>query len=64
MEHFLATVRETINPATKAVGVNLVRDSALLEGLKIKVRDKYSMPVHIPAECELPPDYIGSDQDR
>lgn len=40
MEHFLATVRETINPATQPVGVNLVRDAALIEGLKIKVRGK------------------------
>jgi len=40
MEHFLATVRETVNPATQPVGVNLVRDAALIEGLKIKVRGK------------------------
>ncbi|NVN99955.1 MAG: DUF169 domain-containing protein [Geobacteraceae bacterium] len=40
MEHFLATIKETINPATQPVGVNLVRDKALIEGLKIKVRDR------------------------
>lgn len=38
MEHFLATVRETINPATQPVGVNLVRDLSLIEGLKIRMR--------------------------
>ena len=40
MEHFLATVKETVNPATQPVGVNLIRDPALIEGLKIKVRGK------------------------
>ena len=40
MEHFLATVKETINPATQPVGVNLIRNAAQLEGLKIKVRGK------------------------
>lgn len=40
MEHFLATVRETVNPATQPVGVNLVRDISLVEGLKIKMRGK------------------------
>jgi len=40
MEKFLATVRETVNPATQPVGVNLTRDAALIEGLKIKVRGK------------------------
>jgi uncharacterized protein (DUF169 family) len=40
MEYFLATVKETVNPATQPVGVNLVRDTALIEGLKIKVRGK------------------------
>ncbi|MDY0384174.1 DUF169 domain-containing protein [Trichlorobacter sp.] len=38
METFLTTVRETINPATQPVGVNLVRDSALLEGKKVRLR--------------------------
>ena len=38
MENFLATVRETVNPATQPVGVNLMRDAASTEGLKIKVR--------------------------
>jgi uncharacterized protein (DUF169 family) len=40
MEHFLATVKETVNPTTQPVGVNLIRDTALIEGLKIKVRGK------------------------
>ncbi|NTV51077.1 MAG: DUF169 domain-containing protein [Geobacteraceae bacterium] len=40
MENFLATVKETVNPATQPVGVNLVRNVAQLEGLKIKVRGK------------------------
>lgn len=40
MEHFLATVKETVNPATQPVAVNLVRDMSLIEGLKIKVRGK------------------------
>ncbi|MGE0157723.1 MAG: DUF169 domain-containing protein [Geobacter sp.] len=38
MEMFLTTVRETINPATQPVGVNLVRDNALLEGKKVRLR--------------------------
>ena len=40
MEKFLATVRETVNPATQPVGVNLLPDAAAVAGLKIKVRDK------------------------
>jgi uncharacterized protein (DUF169 family) len=40
MEHFLTTLRETVNPATQPVGVNLVRDAGLIEGLKIRVRGK------------------------
>ena len=40
MEHFLATVKETVNPATQPVGVNLIRDAAVIDSLKIKVRDK------------------------
>ena len=40
MEHFLATVKETVNPATQPVGVNLVRDISLVDDLKIKVRGK------------------------
>lgn len=40
MEHFLATIKETVNPATQPVGVNLIRDAELIEGLKIKVRGK------------------------
>lgn len=40
MENFLATVKETVNPATQAVGVNLIRDAALLEGMNIRVRGK------------------------
>jgi uncharacterized protein (DUF169 family) len=38
MEQFLATVKETVNPATQVVGVNLVRDTAMIEGKKIRVR--------------------------
>jgi len=37
-EQFLATVKETVNPATQPVGVSIVRDAALLEGRKIKVK--------------------------
>ena len=40
MEHFLSIVKETVNPATQPVGVNLVRDEAFINGLKIKVRNK------------------------
>lgn len=40
MEHFLSVVKETVNPSTQPVGVNLVRDTALIDGLKIKVRGK------------------------
>jgi uncharacterized protein (DUF169 family) len=40
MEQFLAVIRETVNPATQPVGVNLVRNAALVAGLKIKVRGK------------------------
>jgi len=40
MEHFLATLKETVNPSTQPVGVNLVRDMSLIEGLKIKMRGK------------------------
>ena len=40
MENFLATVRETVNPATQPVGVNLIREVSRIEGLKIKVRGK------------------------
>ncbi len=40
MEDFLATVKETVNPATLAVGVNLVRDADALAGQKIRLRDK------------------------
>ena len=38
MERFLAMVKETVNPATQVVGVNLVRDAAQIEGKKIRVR--------------------------
>ncbi|BDV44728.1 hypothetical protein GURASL_36510 [Geotalea uraniireducens] len=38
MEKFLHTVRETVNPATQPVGVTLVKDPALVEGKKVKVR--------------------------
>lgn len=40
MEQFLATVRETVNPATQPVGVTLVRDRLVLEGKKIRLRDQ------------------------
>ncbi len=40
MENFIATVRETVNPATQPVGVNMMHDVALIDGLKIKVRGK------------------------
>jgi uncharacterized protein (DUF169 family) len=40
MEHFLNTVKETVNPATQPVGVNLIRDISLIEGLKIRMRGK------------------------
>ncbi|MFA7537273.1 MAG: DUF169 domain-containing protein [Desulfuromonadales bacterium] len=40
MEHFLATVKETVNPATQPVGVNLVRDAAQLATAKIRVKDQ------------------------
>lgn len=40
MERFLAIVKETVNPKTQPVGVNLLRDAALLEGKKIRVRDQ------------------------
>ena len=38
IEKFLASVKETINPLTQPVGVNLVRDPSLLEGKKIRVK--------------------------
>ena len=40
MERFLAIVKETVNPKTQTVGVNLLQDAALLEGKKIRVRDQ------------------------
>jgi uncharacterized protein (DUF169 family) len=40
MQHFLATVKETVNPATQPVGVNLIRNPAIIDSLKIKVRNK------------------------
>lgn len=41
MEGFLATVKETVNPATQAVGVNLIRDAEVIAGQKIRLRDKH-----------------------
>ena len=38
IDHFLATVKETVNPVTLPVGVTLVRDLSLLEGKKIRVK--------------------------
>jgi uncharacterized protein (DUF169 family) len=40
MENFLATVRETVNPSTQPVGVNLIQNAVMIEGLKIKVQGK------------------------
>jgi len=40
MELFLATIKETVNPSTQPVGVNLVRDSGMIEGLKIRMCGK------------------------
>ncbi|HEY5673607.1 MAG TPA: DUF169 domain-containing protein [Malonomonas sp.] len=40
MENFLAILKETVNPATQPVGVNLIRDPALLEGKKIRLQGK------------------------
>ncbi|MEI6704569.1 MAG: DUF169 domain-containing protein, partial [Deltaproteobacteria bacterium] len=40
MEHFLSTVKETVNPATQPVGVNLVRDATQINVQKVKVRGK------------------------
>lgn len=37
-EQFLATVKETVNPSTQPVGVSLLRDTAVLEGKKIRVK--------------------------
>lgn len=38
LEHFLAVVKETINPVTQPVGVTMVRDLALIAGKKIRVK--------------------------
>lgn len=38
MEEFLAAVSETVNPATQVVGVNLVKDAALLADARIRVK--------------------------
>ncbi len=38
MEAFLATVKETVNPAGQPVGVNLVREAAQVAGSKIRLR--------------------------
>jgi len=40
MEPFLAAVKETVNPATQPVGVNLIRDPSIIDGQKIKLRDR------------------------
>ncbi|CAH2030028.1 DUF169 domain-containing protein [Trichlorobacter ammonificans] len=37
-DQFLNTVRETVNPATQPVAVSIVRDGAVAEGKKIRVR--------------------------
>lgn len=38
MENFLVTLKETVNPATFPVGVNLLRDAGAVAGAKIRVR--------------------------
>lgn len=38
METFLNTLKETVNPATQPVGVNLLREAAAIAGAKIRVR--------------------------
>jgi len=40
MQQLLESIRETVNPATQVVGVNLVKDAADVTGLKIRVREK------------------------
>ena len=40
MENFLNTLKETVNPATFPVGVNLLRDTAAVAGAKIRVRGR------------------------
>jgi len=40
MEHFLTTVKDTVNPATQPVGVNLVKDPVVLDGHKVRVKDQ------------------------
>lgn len=40
MENFINVLRETVNPATQPVGVNLIADKALLEGKKIRLQGK------------------------
>jgi uncharacterized protein (DUF169 family) len=38
MDEFLTTLKETVNPATQPVGVNLLRNVAAVAGVKIRVR--------------------------
>jgi len=38
MEDFLTIIKETVNPATQPVGVNLIKDPDVLDGLKIRVK--------------------------
>jgi len=40
MEHFLEVVKQTVNPSTQPVGVNLVADTADVEGKKIRLHGK------------------------
>ncbi len=40
MKNFLETLKETVNPATQPVGVNLIADAQLLVGKKIRVQGK------------------------
>lgn len=38
--NFLSTVKDTVNPVTQPVAVSIIKDAALLEGKKIRVKDK------------------------
>lgn len=41
MRALLETIKSTVNPASEVVGVNLVKDSSLAAGMKIRVRGKH-----------------------
>ena len=40
MKGFLEVVKETVNPATQPVGVNLIGEESVLEGKKIRLQGK------------------------